>query len=105
FLAPFLYGLYWKRTSPAAVWASFIVGVGVMCGCMYGTFTGHTFLNPFFSSPINAGVLAMVLGLVVVPIVSAFTPVKNKEAVKGMFACYNRTVTVRASTSLRDDEE
>ena len=105
FLAPFLYGLYWKRTSPAAVWASFIVGVGVMCGCMYGTFTGHTFLNPFFSSPINAGVLAMVLGLVVVPIVSAFTPVKNKEAVKGMFACYNRTVIVRASTSLRDDEE
>lgn len=105
FLAPFLYGLYWKRTSPAAVWASFIVGVGVMCGCMYGTFTGHTFLNPYFSSPINAGVLAMLLGLVVVPIVSALTPVKNKEAVKGMFACYNRTVTVRASTSLRDDEE
>ncbi len=105
FLAPFLYGLYWKRTSPAAVWASFIVGVGVMCGCMYGTFTGHTFLNPYFSSPINAGVLAMLLGLVVVPVVSVFTPVKNKEAVKGMFACYNRTVTVRASTSLRDDEE
>ena len=105
FLAPFLFGLYWKRTSPAAVWASFIVGVGVMCGCMYGTFTGHTFLNPYFSSPINAGVLAMLLGLVVVPIVSALTPVKNKEAVKGMFACYNRTVTVRASTSLRDDEE
>jgi len=105
FLAPFLYGLYWKRTSPAAVWASFIVGVGVMCGCMYGTFTGHTFLNPYFSSPINAGVLAMLLGLVVVPIVSFLTPVKNKEAVKGMFACYNRTVTVRASTSLRDDEE
>ena len=105
FLAPFLYGLYWKRTSPAAVWASFIVGVGVMCGCMYGTFTGHTFLNPYFSSPINAGVLAMLLGLVVVPIVSVLTPVKNKEAVKGMFACYNRTVTVRASTSLRDDEE
>ena len=105
FLAPFLYGLYWKRTSPAAVWASFIVGVGVMCGCMYGTFTGHTFLNPYFSSPINAGVLAMLLGLVVVPIVSVLTPVKNKEAVKGMFACYNRTVIVRASTSLRDDEE
>jgi len=40
-----------------------------------------------------------------VPIVSVLTPVKNKEAVKGMFACYNRTVTVRASTSLRDDEE
>ena len=102
FLAPFLYGLYWKRTSPAAVWASFVVGVGVMCGCMYGTFTGHTFLTPYLSSPINAGVLAMVLGLVVVPLVSLITPVRNKEAVKGMFACYERTVTVRASTSLRE---
>jgi SSS family solute:Na+ symporter len=105
FLAPFLYGLYWKRTTPAAVWASFIVGVGVMCGCMYGTFTGHMFISPFLSSPINAGVLAMLLGLVVVPLVSAFTRVKNKESVKGMFACYERTVTVRASTSLRDEEE
>ena len=35
FLAPFLYGLYWKRTTAASVWASFITGVAVMCGCMY----------------------------------------------------------------------
>ena len=104
FLAPFLYGLYWKHTTPASVWASFIVGVGVMCGCMYGTFTGHTFISPFLSSPINAGVLAMLLGLVVVPVVSALTRVKNKEAVQGMFQCYERTVTVRASTSLKDEE-
>jgi len=105
FLAPFLYGLYWKRTTPAAVWASFIVGVGVMCACMYCTFTGQKFISPFMSSPINAGVLAMLLGLVIVPIVSLFTRVKNKEAVKGMFQCYERTVTVRASTSLIDEEE
>ena len=105
FLAPFLYGLYWKRTTPAAVWASFIVGVGVMCGCMYGTFTHHTFISPFLSSPINAGVLAMLLGLVIVPLVSAVTRVRNKEAVSGMFQCYERTVTVRASTSLKEEEE
>ena len=105
FLAPFLYGLYWKRTTPASVWASFIVGVGVMCGCMYGTFTGHVFLSPFFSSPINAGVLAMLLGLVVVPVVSMFTRVGDKEGVKKMFSCYERTVTVRASTSLMDETE
>ena len=30
FLAPFLYGLYWKKTTTAACWASFIFGVGVM---------------------------------------------------------------------------
>ncbi len=30
FLAPFLYGLYWKRTTRAAVWVSFLFGAGVM---------------------------------------------------------------------------
>lgn len=102
FLAPFLYGLYWKKTTKAAVWASFISGVAIMCGCMYGTFTKTVFISPYFSSPINAGVLAMLLGLVIVPIVSAFTRVKNKDKVEKMFDCYNREVTVRASTSLMD---
>ena len=100
FLAPFLYGLYWKRTTPASVWASFIAGVAVMSGCMYCTFTGKTFISPYFTSPINAGVLAMVLGLVIVPVVSLFTKVSRKEEVERMFSCYDTTVTVRATTSL-----
>ena len=105
FLAPFLYGLYWKKTTKASVWASFIVGVAIMCGCMYGTFTGTTFISPFFSSPINAGVLSMVAGLVIVPIVSAFTKVNEKDSVDKMFGCYERQVTVHASTSLMDADE
>ena len=103
FLAPFLYGLYWKKTTPAAVWASFICGILIMCGCMWGTFTGHTFINAFFSSPINAGVLAMLAGLVIVPVVSLFGKVKNEKEVEEMFDCYNHTVTVLASTSLGDE--
>ena len=105
FLAPFLYGLYWKKTTKASVWASFIVGVAIMCGCMYGTFTGTTFISPFFSSPINAGVLSMVAGLVIVPMVSAFTKVNEKDSVDKMFGCYERQVTVHASTSLMDADE
>ncbi|MBQ1692815.1 MAG: sodium:solute symporter, partial [Bacteroidales bacterium] len=104
FLAPFLYGLYWKRTTTASVWVSFIAGVAVMCGCMYCTFTGKTFISPYFTSPINAGVLAMVLGLVIVPVVSLLTPVKSKEEVEKMFNCYNSTVTVPASTSLVEEK-
>ena len=104
FLAPFLYGLYWRRTTRAAVWASFVGGVAVMAACMYCTFTGKTFLSPFFSSPINAGVLAMLLGLVLVPIVSLFTRVRQREAVDEMFACYNRTVVVRSTDALADAE-
>lgn len=105
FLAPFLYGLYWKRTTNAAVWVSFIVGVLIMCGCMFCTFTGHEFISPFFTSPINAGVLAMVAGLIIVPVVSLFTGVKDKEEVEKMFNCYEKEVTVRALTSLMDEEK
>ena len=105
FLAPFLYGLYWKRTTVAAVWASFVCGIAVMGGCMYCTFTGKVFIDPFFTSPINAGVMAMLLGLLVVPVVSAVTRVRQKENVDKMFTCYDREVTVRASTSLMDEEK
>ena len=105
FLAPFLYGLYWKRTTAASVWASFIAGIVVMCGCMYCTFTGKTFISPYFTSPINAGVLAMLLGLVIVPVVSLLTKVRDTEKVEEMFDCYENTVTVRASTSLVEEQE
>ena len=30
FLAPFIYGLYWKKASRIAVWSSFIFGSGIM---------------------------------------------------------------------------
>ena len=46
----------------------------------------------------------MVAGLIIVPIVSLFSSVKEKESVDKMFSCYNREVTVRASTSLMDAE-
>jgi SSS family solute:Na+ symporter len=105
FLAPFLYGLYWKRTTPASVWASFITGVGVMCACMYCTFTGKTFISPYFTSPINAGMLAMLLGLVVVPVVSLCSRMTRKEDVEEMFGCYDNTVTVRAADSLAEEAE
>ena len=105
FLAPFLYGLYWKRTTSASVWASFIVGVGVMCGCMYCTFTGKTFISPYFTSPINAGMLAMLLGLVVVPVVSLCTRQSRKAEVEEMFSCYSSTVRVRATDALSEEQQ
>ena len=105
FLAPFLYGLYWKRTTPASVWVCFIAGVAVMCLCMAATFTGGTFISPFFTSPINAGVLAMVLGMVLVPLVSAITHMRNKAEVNKMFQCYEREVTVKATTSLMEEQD
>ena len=85
FLAPFLYGLYSKKITKAAVWASYILGV---------VFTVLNMFLHFIASPINAGAITMIAGLIIVPIVSALTPKPDQEKVSQMFECYEKTVTV-----------
>ena len=91
FLAPFLYGLYWKGVTKAAVWASFITGVGITVSNMF---------FKFIASPINAGAAAMIAGLVVVPVVSFLTPKMEQKKVEEIFACYEETVTITKKHSL-----
>jgi SSS family solute:Na+ symporter len=93
FLAPFLYGLYWKRVTKTAVWVSFISGVGI---------TTSNLIFKYISSPINAGAIAMIAGLVLVPIVSLLTPKMSKEQVDTVFQCYEETVTVRKKKSIQE---
>jgi Na+(H+)/acetate symporter ActP len=81
FLAPFLYGLYMKRTSAASVWVSFVCGVGITVANMLMGLAGHAFIK----SPINAGVAAMIVGLIVVPLVSAFTKPPEAEHIERIF--------------------
>ncbi|MDR0564035.1 MAG: sodium/solute symporter [Azoarcus sp.] len=76
FLAPFLYGLYWKRTTAASVWACFIFAVGLVCADMLWGFIG---------SPIHSGVLAMLAGLAIVPGVSLLTPRPDAEKTDALF--------------------
>ncbi|MFA5562522.1 MAG: sodium:solute symporter [Eubacteriales bacterium] len=93
FLAPFLYGLYSRRVTPAAVWTSFGSGVLIMTSCFLCNLLGVRFESPvlaYFSSPINAGMLAMVLGLVLVPVVSYFTKQLSLEDTDRIFACYDK---------------
>ena len=93
FLAPFLYGLYWKGVTKAAVWASFVCGVGITVANMF---------FKFIASPINAGAIAMVAGLIVVPVVSLITPKMKKEKVEEIFTCYDETVTVHKRRSIEE---
>ncbi len=95
FLAPFMYGLYSKKVTKAAVWASFIVGVGIT--------VSNLFLK-YIASPINAGAAAMIAGLIVVPIVSLITRKPEKEFVDDVFSCYDQTVTVKKQYSLEEDD-
>ena len=85
FLGPFLYGLYWKRTTRASVWVSFAVAV-----CITVT---NMFFN-YFPTPIYAGVTAMLASLVLVPLVSLLTKKPDQDRVNQIFSCYhNRTET------------
>ena len=102
FLAPFLFGIYFKKTTKAGVWVGMIAGVGIMIGNIICSLTGNVFINTYFSSPINAGVLAMFSGLILVPLVSLFTPKMDKKYVDDVFECYNKKVTVSAKNSLED---
>ena len=91
FLAPFLYGLYWKRVSKAAVWASFAAGVGITVSNM---FIGY------IASPINAGAIAMIAGLIIVPIVSALSPKPDTGKVDQIIESYDEKVVITKKRSL-----
>ena len=93
FLAPFLYGLYWKGVTKAAVWASFICGVLLTVSNMF---------LKFIASPINAGAIAMIAGLIIVPVVSLITPKMDKKKLDSIFSCLDETVTVSRKKSIEE---
>lgn len=100
FLAPFLYGLYWKRTTKIACYVSFVFGAGLMI-------LNLLFRSSFpalLQSPINAGAFAMLAGLVIVPVVSLVTPKPEEKMVEGTFECYNKKIEVSQKRSLGDGE-
>lgn len=98
FLAPFLYSLYWKRTTTAACWASFLFG----CILMIVDMAAPALLPAFMRSPINCGSIAMLAGLVIVPVVSLLTPKPDEKLMEEVFSCYNKTNTVSQKTALGD---
>ena len=51
-------------------------------------------------SPINAGAFCMVAGLIIVPLVSAFTPKPDRLLVEESFSCYDEKVLVSQRQAL-----
>ena len=98
FLAPFLYGLYWKRTSKASVWACLIFSTVVMLANV----VVKSAFPAILQSPINAGAFCMLAGLVIVPVVSWITKAPDKKLVDDVFSCYEQQVTVSVTDSIGD---
>lgn len=98
FLAPFLYGLYWKKTTKLSCYVSFVFGAGIM---ILNLFFRSSF-PALLQSPINAGAFAMLAGLVIVPVVSLFTPKPEDAHVKETFSCYEKKIEVSVKRSLSE---
>lgn len=86
FLAPFIYSLYWKKVTKLSVVVNFIFA----CGVMIANMLVKTAFPEMLQSPINCGAFVMLAGLIIVPVVSLFTPKLKKEKVEAVFECYGK---------------
>jgi SSS family solute:Na+ symporter len=100
FLAPFLYGLYWKRVTRPAVWVNFLFASLFMIANILFRASFPALLQ----SPINAGAFTMLAGLALVPVVSVLTKKPDRALVEHAFSCYDTSVTVTARDVLAPEE-
>ncbi|MBR0447069.1 MAG: sodium/solute symporter [Clostridia bacterium] len=105
FLAPFLYGLYSKKITKAAVATSFVFGVGLelvqlAIGIGWLSVNGIPVLEFVFTNSLYSGVFAMMGGLVLVPIVSALTQKTLPKGIEEKFSCYDKQVVTNQKVSL-----
>ncbi|MBQ9874703.1 MAG: sodium:solute symporter family protein [Thermoguttaceae bacterium] len=84
FIAPYVYGLFWKGTTKAGAIAGMITGFLVSNGLYWYLFFGVNPGTAKMYSPVVAS-LAMVVPFAVVPIVSAISPKLSEERVKKAF--------------------
>ncbi len=93
FLAPFLYGLFWKKGTRAAVVSCFIFGTGLeivqLCISMKW-FSVQGILGFVFTNSLYSGVFAMVGGLIIFPIVSLLTQKTKPNNCEEKFACFKK---------------
>ncbi len=95
FLGPFIFGLFWKKTTAAGVWAGLICGIGINVSNLFLTFT----------TPTSAGALSMILSLLIVPLISLVTPKLPRNFVEESFACYDEKVMAAHRMVLNEDED
>ena len=105
FLAPFLYGLYSKRTTKLSAAVCFGWGVGletiqllVSLGLL--DLSRSALLSFVFKNSIYSGVIAMVGGLVIVPLVDLVSQRLRPARVEEMFAAYSEHRTVDITENL-----
>lgn len=91
FLAPYLYGLFWKKTTRLGAWAGMISGLVISLGGYFLISTCPSFINPEIMNLLQQwgtpffGSLAMLVPLIVVPAVSLLTPEYSSEHLQRVY--------------------
>ena len=104
FLAPFLYGLYWKGVTKTATVVCFIWGCGISVLQLIITLGNVEIsgwgaaLSYIFQSSVNSGVIAMVGGLMIVPVISLMTKKQDEKELDELFGCYEE----KAETTVKE---
>lgn len=78
FLAPFIYGLYWKGTTKIGAWAGFIAGFTV-------SIAGAVIYKMSAAVAPNIGAVAMLVSLIVVPVASLLTKKMPQTHIEKVF--------------------
>ncbi len=101
FLGPYLYGLYSKKVSRAAVYSSFVSGITVTVALIF--VLGGIYPSPDHSgleavirggaaySPL-IGVISMAVSVIIVPLVSAFTKPPRQSLLTDMFEAAEKKI-------------
>ena len=105
FLAPFLYGLYSRKVTKAAVAASFIWGTGLeiiqlLISLNVFSVSGSPLLSFVFKNSIYSGSFAMLGGLVIVPLAGALAKSTLPEGADDIFRCYDENLIVEITENL-----
>jgi len=88
FIGPYIWGLFSKKITKAGAYAGIlsgllVVGIATLVITLNADFAAAAKMSP------EMGVSAMAVSMVIVPVVSAFTKVKDTKKVDEIFECYN----------------
>jgi SSS family solute:Na+ symporter len=104
FLAPMMYGLFWKKVTRMSVYINFIFAIGLTLA--------HFIVKPSFviagfdaASPVNLGAFIMVVSLILVPLFSLATKKDDEKYIESVFSCYTEQVTVQHAAALTGNED
>ncbi|MBE6930788.1 MAG: sodium:solute symporter [Ruminococcaceae bacterium] len=88
FIGPYIWGLFSKKITKIGAYAGIISGL-LTVGCSTLVITLNSGFSAAAAKSPEMGVAAMAISMIVVPVVSALTKVKDPERVDEIFKCYN----------------